>query len=244
MIIITNFSLMFFKNPSNDRDWEFGQQKLQKIEFNKDNKIKIKDLRDYDWTKKGNEEKYINKEVNLDNLSGLEVGISHFSEKNEGIAHIFLIFNFDNDDNIALSIESRREKGEKFEILKGLTYDYELIYIWATKNDLLSLREKRDERVYIYPIKADIEKIKKILKSSLEKTNSLYEKPEFYHILFKNCATLIVDEVQKVSDLKFPMKEQIFEPGYSDKALFDMGLLKTKLKDFEKVKEKFLIEFE
>jgi hypothetical protein len=124
-----------------------------------------------------------------------------------------------------------------------MLFDYELIYILATKNDLLSLREKRNERIYIYPIKTTAEKAQKLFLNFAKRVNSLYEQPEFYHILFKNCTSLTVDEVKKISDRKFSWYEQTLAPGYAGEALFDMGLIDTGLKDFKKVREKFLIKF-
>jgi len=139
----------------------------------------------------------------LSDIKGMEVGISHFSKENEGLAHVFTIFNLEDGRNIAVSIETRRDAGEEFGFLKGVFFDYELIYILATKEDLLSLREKRGEKIYVYPINTTAKKAQDIFRSFSKRVNSLYEKPEFYHILFKNCTSLTVDEVKKVSDKKF-----------------------------------------
>ncbi|PIR55462.1 hypothetical protein COU74_00805 [Candidatus Peregrinibacteria bacterium CG10_big_fil_rev_8_21_14_0_10_36_19] len=239
--VVLTLTLWLIKTPTNDSDWEFGQQKLQQVLSNKDS-ITVKDLRDYNWTNKGQEENYTDLTFTLQDIQSLEVGESHFSI-HEGIGHVFLIFNLKDGRNVALSIESRRDKNEEFEIIKGLIFDYELIYILATKEDLLSLRKMRDERVYIYPIKTTPEKAQKLFQLVGEKVNSLYEKPEFYHLFFKNCTNLITKEVEKISDTRFPFYEKTFAPGYAGRALFKMGLIETDLKDFTEVQDRYLIKF-
>jgi len=243
LFFVSTFLLWLFKTPSNDRDWEFGQQKLQKVFFSND-KVIIKNLRDYDWTKIGKEEKYIDLEFNLGDLKSIEVGESHFSEI-EGIGHIFLIFNLNGNKDIALSIEIDSPKLQGSISLKGLKFDYELIYILATKEDLLSLRKKRNERVYIYPIKISEEKTQELFKLISQKVNRLYENPEFYHLFFKNCTNLIIDEVEKISDKKFPFYEQTFAPGYAGEVLFEMNILdvNNNLKDFSELRKKYLVSF-
>lgn len=241
LFFLISFLFLVLKKPSNFRNWEFGQQKIQQAKIVNDD-IFIEDLRDYDWTKIGKEEKYKNLNFNVTDIKNLEVGVSHFSV-NEGVGHVFLIFNLENGNNVALSIESRREKGEEFVLVDGLTFEYELMYLLATKKDLISLREKRDERVYVYPIKTDEINVQKLFLLILDKVNSLYEKPEFYHLFFKNCTNLVVKEVEKISPKNYPFYEKTFAPGYTAEVLFDMGLINTNLKIFKEVKEKYLVKF-
>jgi len=243
LFTVITLTIWIIKTPSNNREWEFGQQTLQNVIFDENN-ITIKDLRDYDWRKTGKEENYIDFEFKLSEITGMEVGEAHFSPK-EGIAHIFLIFNLENSKNIALSIETRREVGEEFALVKGLKFDYEIIYILTTKEDLLSLREERKERVYVYPIKITQEKAQELFKLIALEVNELYEKPKFYHLFFGNCTNLITDEVEKISDKKFPLYEKTFAPGYAGRALFEMGILDidSNLKNIEEVQNKYLINF-
>ena len=256
VFIFVSVLMWLFKTPTNNSDWELGMKQLQNVEVegyivkeggsiieDKNDKFLIKNVRDFDWRKVGNEENYKNMDFTLSDIRGMEVGISHFSKENEGLAHVFTIFNLEDGRNIAVSIETRRDGGEKFGFLKGVFFDYELIYILATKEDLLSLREKRGEKIYIYPINTTAKKAQDIFRSFSKRVNSLYENPEFYHILFKNCTSLTVDEVKKVSDKKFSWYEQVLAPGYAAQALFEMDLIKTEEKDFEKMRKEFLIKF-
>ncbi len=207
-----------------------------------DNIITIKNLRDYNWTSTKDIENYIDFSFKILDIDSVEVGVSHFSSK-EAVAHVFLVFNLKNGKSFALSIESRREKGEKFSIIGGMFFQYELIYIIATKDDLLKIREKRNEKVYLYKIKIDLDKTEKLLLLLTQKINNLYEKPEFYHIFFKNCTNLIVKEVEKISNIKFSLFVKNFAPGYSGKLLFDMSLIDTNKKTFKEVQEESLVRW-
>ena len=247
--IILSLILKTIKTPKLNSNWEFGQEIAPQVKIidknNGDKDIEIINLRDFDWLKKTKKEqkKYINYKFKLSDIVGVKMGVSHFSTK-EAIAHVFIIFKLKNNRNFGLSIESRREVGEKFSLTSGLMYDYELIYILATEDDLLKLRKKRKERIYLYPIKTTPQKVKNIFLGLSKKINSLYEKPEFYHLFTHNCTGLMADEVEKVSDKKFPLLEKVFLPGYADKAVFDLGLIDTNIKDFKEVKKKFLVEFD
>ena len=142
-----------------------------------------------------------------------------------------------------MSVESRREKGEKFILLKGLTYDYEIAYFLASKEDLISLREKRHERVYLYPVKINSDIVKKLFLKISNKVNKLYYKPEFYHLFSNNCVNAITKEIEGISENKFSFFEAIFAPGLFDRDLYHMNLIDDNEKDFEKIKNKYLIHF-
>jgi hypothetical protein len=79
------------------------------------NNIHVENLRDFDWRKIGQEKKYKNMNFRISDIKGIEVGVSHFSESNEGLAHVFTVFNLKDGRDISVSIETRRDGGEKFE---------------------------------------------------------------------------------------------------------------------------------
>ncbi len=271
-VLATYFSFSFFvklgKVPKLNSNWEFGQEKTASVVFEenlrskfssknevkenvqdiekKTEKVTIKNLRDFSWTKekKEDQKKYLDYNFNLSDIKGLKLGVSHFSTTS-AIAHVFIIFDLENGKDFGISIESRRDNGEKFSLFSGLKYDYELIYILATEKDLLELREKRNEEIYLYPVKISAQKAQEVFKQLSKRINSLDKKAEFYHLFSKNCTVLIADEIEKISDknIKFPFFEKVFAPGYTGKAVFEMGFIKTEEKDFKKMKKKFLVKF-
>ncbi len=250
LIVLFCISSLFFyltRSSSNDRQWEIGQQQLQRVSIDagrtsESKTVTIKDLRDYDWLSDTSQQNYRDEVFALSDIKSIEVGVSHFSA-HESIAHVFIIFAIKGKESIGLSVEARRSQGEDYTILGGLTFAYDLAYFITSKRDLLSIREKRGERVYLFPTTATPLVAQQLFQQLAERVNQLADTPEFYHILFKNCATQVVSEVEKITELSFPFYEKTFAPGFSGKVLFDMGLIETNAKSFAQVKEDFLVVF-
>ncbi len=245
LIIIFLLLTLFFYLTNKDRpggEWELGQQKLQKIDF-EEGKVLISDLRNYDWTRIGSEEGYMDFGFELNDIEGIEVGVSHFAAQ-DFIAHVFIVFNLKDKEDIALSIESRRRDVQDFTLIEALKFDYDLAYFITTKNDLISLRDKRKEEIHLYPTIASPEKSQELFSLISEKVNGLYEKPERYHLFFKNCTNLIANEIENISDERFPFFQKTFAPGYAGKVIFDMGLIDTELEEFDEVQDRYLIKFD
>ena len=224
--LILYFAYGIFISPEREgKVWEFGQEKLPKVLIQNKN-IKIENLRDFDWSKKEKNkiEKYKDFEFSLDEIQSVDLLISHFT-KQEFIAHVFVIFNLKNGENFGVSIESRRIAGQKFSIFGGMWYKYNLIYVVATEKDLISLREKRNEKLYRYHLILSPEESQKLFLNLARKEDELVKKPEFYNTIFTNCTNLLVEEMEKVRDFDFPFLEKYFLPGYTDEALYEENLL-------------------
>jgi len=215
-----------FTPAKTEGPWEFGQERLAQIEV-QDNKVRIKNLRDIDWNSSEPKPNYKNITFDIEKLSGLEVVVSHFSAF-DPLAHVFLIFKNPNGESIAISAESRRELGEEFSLLGGLTGRYELIYIVGTQDDLLGLRQKRKEKYQIYPINATPEQIQKLFVALVKDINEAHTNPKLYHLFFRNCTNVITSRVRKLnSNYNFSFLVTTFAPGKVGEMLEKMGLVKT-----------------
>ncbi len=242
VIFLVGTAILFIINkPSNNRNWELGQEKMARFYFNQDEpgKVKIKNVRDFQW-KEPVAKQWIEREVDVDEITGLDVGVAHFSPK-QSLGHVFLIFNFKNDKPLGISVESRRSKDETFSVGGGFFFHYEILYIAATKDDLLGLRRKNKEPVYLYHINTDSDKIKKLFLVLAKKENQLYEHSQFYHPIFNNCSNSIIRALWGISDKKFPLIRGSLFPGYADEMLFDMGLIGDGKSDFTTIKQKALV---
>lgn len=212
------------KKPSHSRDWESGQGVLPKILISESD-VKIINYRDYLWDADGHEEVYRDYEFSVSEIDGLDVFISHFSES-ESVAHIFLSFSVANGDNVVISLESRREKGEKFSPFLGLFRQYEIIYIVGSESDIIGLRTGvRDERVFHYPVNASREGIQKLFTELAVDINTIYDNPKFYNTLLHNCTNELTRSVEKISDISFPLTWKILFPGRFDEVLYDLKLI-------------------
>ena len=77
------------------------------------------------------------------------------------IAHIFLSFAFAGGDHLAVSIETRKEKGEGYSTVNGFFRQYELYYVVADERDVIGLRtnyrQDPPEQVYVYRLQGQLD---------------------------------------------------------------------------------------
>lgn len=241
LILILLSALVLIKKPSHNRTWELGQEKLAKIEI-QGSKIKVINFRDFDW-KHNNVASinYVQENFDLEKIIGVDVAISHFSGF-EGMAHIFIIFRFDDNKNMAVSVETRREKGEFFSPLLGLFREFEIIYVVGSERDIVGLRtDLRKERVYLYPTVISKEEAHKLFFLIAKDINNVYNEPTFYNTLLNNCTNAITRRVEDISDIKFPLTYKTIFPGFMHEVLYKLNLIPAD-KSFEEIKNYYLID--
>ena len=114
----------------------------------------------------------------------------------DAIAHIMVSFGFAEHDFVTVSIETRKERGETYDTLKGFFRQYELIYIVGDERDLIRLRTnyRKDppEDAYLYRTNAPPENVRRLFLSYFAKINELKEHPGFYNTLTTNCTTNVL----------------------------------------------------
>ena len=158
-----------------------------------------------------------------------------------GPAHTLVSFGFKDGSYIAISVEIRKEVGEVYSPIKGMLREFELMYVIGDESDLIRLRTNfRKDTVYLYPIKASKDQMKRMFVSMLKRTKKLSEEPEFYNTITNSCTTNIVDHINELVPGRIPFSYKVLLPGYSDKLAYDLGLIDTELA-FEDVREKFKI---
>ena len=47
------------------------------------------------------------------------------------MAHTYFVFDFEDQPPVAISVEARRERGESYDVVRGMFNEFELIYIWG-----------------------------------------------------------------------------------------------------------------
>lgn len=232
---------IFLQHPRHDRDWEMGQEKLPFFHID-GTRITVENFRDFTWYEDGTvDAKYRTSLFDLTQLTGVDVIISHFDDL-EGMAHIFVSFTFREGENMVISVESRREKGEKFSPWLGLMRQFELIYVVGSERDVIGLRTHiRNERLYIYPTGASSDESKKLLLLLMQDVNAIQNAPVFYHTIFRNCTNVITRRVEQMSDISFPLTYKMFLPGYMDEVLYEMKIIPHD-KPFDDIKNFYRVE--
>ena len=160
------------------------------------------------------------------------------------VAHIFLSFHFSGDEYLAISIETRTEKGEGYSTLRGFFRQYELYYVVADEKDVIKLRtnyrKNPIEDVYIYPFTGTKKGAQKLFLEYVEKMNSLQSKPEFYNTLTTNCTTDIWKN-SHVNDNRIPFSWKVLASGYVPEYLYENGYLNTQGLTFEELQRKVYV---
>lgn len=135
-------------------------------------------------------------------------------------AHTLLLFEFEGDRVLGLTIEARRERHEEYSALHGLFNAFELAYIWGSARDFLTRRVVMlDHEVFIYPVDITDEQQRMLLTRLLQRTESLETKPRYYNTILSNCT----NELAKAAG--FHWAPAYVLTGRSDEYLFRRGVI-------------------
>jgi hypothetical protein len=135
-------------------------------------------------------------------------------------AHTLLLFEFEGDRLLGLTIEARRERDEDYSALRGTFNAFELIYIWGTARDFLTRRAVMlDHEVFVYPVDITDEQKRMLLTRLLQRTESLETQPRYYNTITSNCT----NELAKAAG--FQWAPAYILTGRSDEYLFRRGII-------------------
>ena len=144
--------------PSNQRDWQADVAVLPYAEINGDI-VTVHNIRNFDYRSETDyTPAWYDKRFDLSKLEGVDIVAVYWM--GPAIAHTFVSFAFAGGDHLAISIETRKEKGEGYSTIKGFFRQYELYYVVADERDVIRLRTnyRRDppEDVYVYRTKGTL----------------------------------------------------------------------------------------
>ena len=213
--------------PSNDRDWSADQTVLAyahfdgpKVTIHNIRNCRYRSVNDYDVA-------HYDKTLDLGELTSLDFIVVPFLDT-PGIAHTMLSFGFAERDYVVVSVEIRKELGEKYSPISGFLQQYELMYVVADERDILQLNAIHHlADVYVHRARATPEQLQSLFVDVIRRVNKLYEAPEFYHTIANNCTTNIRDHINRLRPNRVPYDYRVLLPGYSDKLAYDLGLLET-----------------
>ncbi|MBY0564098.1 MAG: DUF4105 domain-containing protein [Hyphomonadaceae bacterium] len=135
-------------------------------------------------------------------------------------AHTLLLFEFEGDRLLGLTIEARRERNEDYSALAGLFNAFELAYVWASARDLLVRRAVMlDHQVFVYPVAITDDQERTLLSNVLLRTESLETRPRYYNTILSNCT----NELAKAAGFRWAPAFVL--TGRSDEYLFERGII-------------------
>jgi hypothetical protein len=218
------------RQPSHDRDWVSDASRLPRAIMRGDT-VRIENVRDFvHHADSSVDERWETRTYDVSLLETVWFGLAPFSRDWRGPAHAFLSFGFADSQHVAISVEARREVGETYSILKGMLKRFEITYVVGDERDLIGVRTERQlDEVYVYPIRARPDAVRRLFTSMLERANELAAQPEFYGSMRSNCTTAILSHVNGIGDMHIPYGWRVLVPGYSDELALELGLIDTEL---------------
>jgi hypothetical protein len=224
--------------PSNDRDWQPDVAVLPFATFDGD-LVTIHNVRNFDYRSETDfTPRYYDKTYDLRQLDSADLIAVYWM--GDTIAHIMVSFGFAEHDFVTVSIETRKERGETYDTIKGFFRQYELIYIVGDERDLIRLRTnyRKDppEDAYLYRTNAPPENVRRLFLSYFQKINELKERPSFYNTLTTNCTTNVLMHT-KVNPGNHRYSWKILLSGYAPLYTYELGRLDASL-PFEELKRR------
>ena len=143
----------------------------------------------------------------------------------KAIAHIMLSFGFGGRDYLAVSIETRKARGQSYSTVAGFFKQYELVYVAADERDVIGVRttyRQPQEDVYVYRLQVPRENIHRVFLDYLRAMNDMHERPRFYNTLTTNCTTTILMHSHVNPDSP-PLSWKVLLPGYVPQHAYELG---------------------
>lgn len=217
--------------PSNDREWKPDVAKLPYATID-GNHVTVYNIRNFDYRSETDyTPAWYDKRFDLSKIEGMDLVAVYWM--GPAIAHIFVSFAFAGGDHLAVSIETRMEKGESYSTLKGFFRQYELHYVVADERDVIRLRtnyrHNPPEDVYVYRLQGGtLENARRVFIDYINKINKLNDYPEFYNTLTTNCTTNIWFH-SKGNPEHLPFSWKILASGYVPEYVYESGLLDNRV---------------
>jgi hypothetical protein len=214
--------------PSNERDWQTEVATLPHVTQEGDF-VTLHNVRNFDYrTEQDFAPRYDDRTFDLRQLDAVDLIAVYWA--GDAIAHIMVSFGFA-DDHVAVSIETRKEKGEAYSSIAGFFKQYELIFVVGDERDLIRVRtnyRRPEEQVYLYQTRASRDTARRLFLEYVEKINQLRDSPEFYNTLTTNCTTDVWLLVRTLAG-RLPLDWRVLLSGYFPSYAYDLGSLDTRL---------------
>lgn len=145
------------------------------------------------------------------------------------IAHTFVVFEFAGDyaqPLLGVSVETRRERGETYSLLKGALRGFEFTYTWASATDLVERRVKYlGYHLTQYQVRQAVADQRRYLERFLHDTIALAAEPRWYNTITSNCTNVIIGAANDVEPGFVPFDISFVLTGLAAQYLTERGIL-------------------
>jgi uncharacterized protein DUF4105 len=212
---------------TNTADWQPDVARLPSAVFDGD-RVTIRNVRDFAYpSPTAVVERWEERTYDLSRIEGFDMFLSNWGPK--AIAHTISSWAFSDGRHLAISIETRKVKGQEYSALLGFFRQYELYYVVADERDVIGVRAgPRGEDVHLYRLRGSPEIARALLRDYLAEVNSLERAPRWYNALTHNCTTEIRHHVQQVAPGN-PFNWRILANGYLDELGYERRQINTSM---------------
>jgi hypothetical protein len=220
--------ILFLRIPaSNNRDWQPDVSVTPHATVNGE-LVTIRGVRNFEYRSESDyTPRWEDRTYDLRKLDSVDIIAVYWTGK--AVAHIMVSFGFQDQDYLAISIETRKGKGESYSTLAGFFRRYELYYVVADERDVIRARttyRQPQEDVYIYRTRTLQRNIRRSFLDYIQAMNDLCERPRFYNTLTTNCTTSILMHARINPDSP-PMSWKVLLSGYVPDYLYELGRIDT-----------------
>jgi hypothetical protein len=216
--------------PTNDADWEYGMATLPHVTISGEN-VTVEHVRDFRWGPDGPRgSDYVDRSFDVQQLRRVwfveePFKLAPFYAFN-GVAHTYFVFDFRDQPPVAVSVESRRERGQSYDPVRGALNEYGLIYIWGTEQDVTGRRAVLEKnQVYMFPLVGSLESGRQLFMELARETQQLETQPRFYNTITSNCTNELAKVANKAQPGAIPPSPALVFPGYAVDLLYSLGYI-------------------
>jgi len=229
--LLVILGLLMLPRPRVDRAWTPDQSRQPIVDQLTPDRLQVRNVRhcryrtvdDFDVT-------WEERQIDLTRLDQGWLALERFAPGSP-LAHAFLSFGFANDagghDYLAVSVEIRKEIGERYSPVAGLFRRFELSYVLGDERDLIGLRVvHRRDVVYLYPLQATPLQLRELFIDLVRRADDLRTHPEFYHTVASTCVSNLVDHLERRWPGVVPRWDlRVLLPGNADALALERGLI-------------------
>ncbi|HXX48652.1 MAG TPA: DUF4105 domain-containing protein [Myxococcota bacterium] len=215
--------------PRNDRDWQPDVAQPARAQFDHDgHHVTVSNIRNFTYRSETDfDPHWDTRTFDLDKLTGVDLFLSFWGPTL--YAHTIMSWEFSDQPPLAVSIETRKEKGESYSALLGFFRQYELYYVVADERDVIGVRDRfRGEHTYLYRLAAPPENARRLLVDYLTDADDLAVHPRWYNALTQNCTTSIRNRVIHAGG-QVPLSWKLLLNGQIDELMQERGSIKSRL---------------